>query len=115
MEVGLFINFDCKPEHVVHWKSVFRLMAQGKLGWQLQDALDPISQSAADSLDDVWDALPYGNGSFEVISATVEGIHCHLGLLTGSPVIDALEKNLLPWLQKCGVSNIQHRRSNDEE
>lgn len=115
MEISLYIDFDCKPEHVVHWELAFKLMAQGKLGWQFQEALDPVSQSAADSLDDVWDALPYGNGSFEVMSATVEGTHCHLALLTGSPVIESLENNLLPWLQRCDVSNISHRRSNDEE
>jgi len=115
MEISLFIDFDCNPAHVVHWESAFKLMAMGKLGWQLQEALDPISQAAADSLDDVWDALPYGNGSFEVISATVEGTHCHLRLLTGSPVIESLESSFLPWLQLCEVLNIRQCRSNDEE
>ena len=56
-EVRITIRFQCQPEHSEHWQVVCELLDQGKLGWQLQDAIDPISVPAADALDEVWDKL----------------------------------------------------------
>ncbi len=114
-EVCLDIHFSCEPEHKAHWKTVFHLLVEGKRGWQLQDAVDPISKTAADNLDDVWDNLPHGSDSFEVFIADVKKQQCHLQLMTGGMVIEALVKYLIPWFKECAVSDLRYQCSGDDE
>lgn len=115
MEECLKIDFECKPEHIQYWDKAFELLTTGQRGWQLQDAIDPINKAAADALDDVWEALPHGSESFEVFAVEVKGTQCHLKLMAGSMVIDALEKALIPWLQQCGVLNLTYSLSSDDD
>lgn len=44
-----------------------------------------------------------------------KGIDCHLELLTGSPVVEAMEKHFIPWLAECGVSNLRYSLAGDED
>lgn len=104
-EAYLDIQFKCDPRHTSDWQVVFQLLSEGRRGWQLQDAIDPISKSAADALDDVWDNLSYGNDSFEVFEASVKGENCHLRLMTGGIVYDELLKHFVPWLKSFPVED----------
>lgn len=113
MEVYLNIEFDGLSEHWPHWEAVCELLADHKLGWPLQEALDPISVEAADKLESVWEQLPSGNESFEVHVATFKKGHCHLKLMTGDMVIDTLTQAFKAWFEYCPVNHLTLKVTGD--
>lgn len=114
-EAYLDIHFSCQNEHTGDWETVFNMLEKGNRGWQLQDAIDPISEDAADSLDNVWEKLEYGSDAFEVFVAEVNDTKCHLQLMTGGMVIDELAKNLIEWLKTCPIKEVKSSISYDSE
>jgi len=115
MEVKLDIDFDCQIEHLLHWQEVFNLLSSGQKGWQLQDAIDPIDKVAADNLDEMWESLSHGAESFEVFEATITDTRCHLQLMTGSMVVETLEREFVAWLKQCPVARIKSSLSSDDD
>ena len=114
-EAYIDITFTCESENCSHWQTVFDLLAEGQRGWKLQDAIDPISEDAADALDQVWGKLSHGTDSFEVFIAAVEGDKCHLKLMTGGMAVSELEEALMPWFKSCPVKDLHHKVTFDGE
>jgi len=106
-EVRITIRFQCQPEHSEHWQVVCDLLGQGKFGWQLQDAIDPISVPAADALDEVWDKLSEGIESFEC-GGWVDGNTVKLALLTGGLLVEEIKNIWIPWLESCPVTELDY-------
>ncbi|MFO6423176.1 hypothetical protein [Motilimonas sp. KMU-193] len=112
-EVTLTIRFVCQPEHSPHWQTSFELLQQERRGWQLQDAIDPISLTAADALEEVWQQLYYGSDAFDIAAYEVDGQQCSLTIVTGAGIAQQLIKHFVPWLQSCPVSNMECKLSSE--
>ncbi|WP_147378805.1 hypothetical protein [Motilimonas pumila] len=67
-----------------------------------------LDESAADTLEQVWQRLSMGFDSFEVQQAKITERQCDLQLLTGGMVIQELVNELVPWLKTLPISNLSY-------
>lgn len=97
--------FKFNPADRERWELIVELIAQGRTGYPLQDAMEPFGTAVSENLEDFLEDENYGPVSFAFAGADWKGSKL---CLTLSMPVDRVER-FEQLLQVCPIKNLSIR------